>query len=110
MAIDDQSCGRAEAEPRGGSRKRIDNYAAHKAYQADAANPESPNHIEKLCAGPMTEEDGKYMVGSSFLLAATRTQVDAFLANDPFHKNSVWEKVLVNRYIPVGGIKPHAEM
>ena len=31
--VDDQTCGRAEAEPRGGSNKRISNYPAHKVLK-----------------------------------------------------------------------------
>jgi hypothetical protein len=57
--IDDQTCGRAEAEPRGGCKKRIENYGAHKAYQAETAREGSPVFIKKLCAGPMVSEDGK---------------------------------------------------
>lgn len=52
------------------------------------ANPEDPRFIEKVSAGPMVEEDTKYMVGSFFLVSATREEVQTFVDNDPFKKVS----------------------
>lgn len=55
-------------------------------YQGATANPEDPRFINKLAAGPMVEEDDKYMVGSFFLVEATREEAQAFADNDPFKK------------------------
>lgn len=52
------------------------------------ANPEDPRFIDKVSAGPMVEEDGKYMVGSFFLVSATREEAQAYVDNDPFKKAS----------------------
>lgn len=37
------------------------------------------------------------MVGSSFIVYATKTEVDRFIADDPFTSAGVWEKVTINR-------------
>lgn len=55
-------------------------------YQGATANPEDPRFINKVAAGPMVEEDDKYMVGSFFLVEATREEAQAFADNDPFKK------------------------
>lgn len=52
------------------------------------ANPEDPRFINKVSAGPMVEEDDKYMVGSFFLVSATREEAQTFVDNDPFKKAS----------------------
>ncbi|CAM9824280.1 unnamed protein product, partial [Hapterophycus canaliculatus] len=77
--LDDQTCGRAGGQPRGGSVKRMSNYPAHKVWW-------NPLFIDKVAAGPMVEEDDKYMVGSFFLVAATREEAQKFADNDPFKK------------------------
>lgn len=58
-------------------------------YQVATANPEDPRYINKICAGPMVEEDAKYMVGSFFLVEGTREEVQKFVDDDPFNKVSV---------------------
>ena len=97
--LDDQSCGMTQGafgDTRfGGSIKRIGAYAEHKAWQGETSNPESPNFIKKICAGPMESEDGKYMIGSCFIVEATRVQAEAFIANDPFKAAGVWEQVSI---------------
>ncbi|KAG5187116.1 YCII-related [Tribonema minus] len=105
--VDDQSCGPADppAEPRSGSAKRIGIYAEHKAYQASTADPDSPNFITKITAGPMVTDDGKYMVGSSFIVEGTREQVEAFYKNDPFYKAGVWASITCEQYFSVQGIQ-----
>jgi hypothetical protein len=91
----------------GGSVKRIGNYAAHKARQADTSDPSSPNYNKKISAGPMESEDGKFMVGSCFIIEATREAVEAFIAGDIFKSEGVWdaEKISINRYTSFSGIK-----
>ena len=61
---------------------------------AETSNPESPHFIKKIAAGPLESEDGKYMIGSMFIVEATLEEVYAFHQNDPFYKTDVWEKVL----------------
>ena len=51
-------------------------------------NPENPAFIKKITAGPMLEENGKFMIGSFILVEATREEAQAFVDNDPFKKAS----------------------
>ncbi len=76
----------------GGSAKRMSNYADHKAYLATTNDPTLPNYIKKICAGPLESDDLKYMIGSFFIVEATREEAERFNQNDPFCKNHVWEK------------------
>lgn len=46
------------------------------AYQDSAADKSSPHYINKITAGPMVSEDGKYMVGSGFILEACEWFID----------------------------------
>ena len=108
--LDDLSCGMTQGAfgdiRFGGSKKRIGAYTEHKAWQGETSNPESPNFIKKIAAGPMESEDGKFMVGSMFIVESTREQAEAFIANDPFKAADVWETVSINRYISIpNGIK-----
>lgn len=57
-------------------------------YQVATATPDDPRFINKVSAGPMVEEDDKYMVGSFFLVSATREEAQSFVDNDPFKKVS----------------------
>lgn len=52
-------------------------------------DPEDPRFINKVSAGPMVEEDDKYMTGSFILVSATREEAQAFVDNDPFKKVSI---------------------
>jgi hypothetical protein len=90
----------------GGSVKRLSVYAEHKAWQGETSNPESPNYIKKIAAGPMESEDGKYMIGSMFIVESTRRAAEAFIEADPFKAAGVWERVVIARYISIpNGIK-----
>lgn len=40
-------------------------------------------------AGPITDESGKYMIGSHIIVEATREEVQVFVDNDPFKKASL---------------------
>lgn len=55
-------------------------------YQAATANPEDPRFINKVSAGPLVDEVDDYMIGSFFLVAATREEAQKFVDNDPFKK------------------------
>jgi uncharacterized protein YciI len=74
----------------GASAKRLSVYAEHKAYLASTNDPNSPNFIRKVAAGPMESEDQKYMIGSFFIVEATREEAESFNQNDPFFINEVW--------------------
>ena len=81
-------------------------YAEHKAWQGESSNPASTNFIKKIAAGPMESEDGKYMIGSMFIVDSTREEAEAFIDRDPFKAAGVWEKVTINKYISIpNGIK-----
>mmetsp|Transcript_4615 Transcript_4615/g.7587 ORF Transcript_4615/g.7587 Transcript_4615/m.7587 type:complete len:115 (+) Transcript_4615:1066-1410(+) len=75
----------------GGSSNRLHNYAAHKRYQHGTSDVSSPHHkyIRKLMAGPLLSDDGKYMIGSCFILEGTRQEVEDFIECDPFHQQGV---------------------
>ncbi|CAM9222766.1 unnamed protein product, partial [Sphacelaria rigidula] len=47
----------------------------------------------------MVEEDGKYMVGSFFLVEATREEAQKFVDDDPFNKGNVWQTISIQRYV-----------
>lgn len=79
----------------GGTEKRLATIAEHKAYLATTNDPALPTYIKKIAAGPMESEDGKYMIGSFFIVEATRAEAEAFNRNDPFNKNAVWGQVRV---------------
>jgi uncharacterized protein YciI len=38
-------------------------------------------------------EDGKFMVGSLFIVEATKEEAESFIRNDPFSIQGIWEKV-----------------
>jgi len=89
-----------------GSAKRMMAYADHKAWQAETSNVASPHYIKKIAAGPMESDDGKYMIGSMFIVEGTRQQAEAFIDKDPFNAAQVWDKVSINRYVSIpNGIK-----
>lgn len=104
--IDDLSCGMVDKGIRyGGSEKRMGAYGEHKEYQALTSDSSSPNYIKKVAAGPMESDDGKYMIGSFFIVESTREGAEKFIAEDPFSKHEVWEKVSIHRYLSVAGIR-----
>lgn len=77
----------------GGSVKRMGCYAEHKVYQGETADPTNPKFLKKIIAGPLESEDGKYMIGSVFIVYSTREEAETFIHNDPFFKMDVWAKV-----------------
>ena len=38
-------------------------------------------------------EDGKFMLGSLFIVEATKEEAESFIRNDPFSIQGIWEKV-----------------
>ena len=67
---------------------RLGDGCAPQEYQMATSKPENAEFITKITAGPMVEEDDKYMIGSFFLVEATREEAQKFLDNDPFMKAS----------------------
>ena len=101
--LDDISCGMVEPKEgerfTGGSAKRMGFMAEHQVWQAATRDPLSEHFVSKIAAGPLESDDGRYMVGSMFILECTKTQADAFINQDPFKINGVWQAVLINRYV-----------
>lgn len=77
----------------GGSAKRFSVYADHKAYLGETSDPSSPKFIHKIAAGPIESDDKKYMIGSFFIVEATKEEAENFNRNDPFFVNQVWDRV-----------------
>jgi hypothetical protein len=49
------------------------------------------------------------MIGSCFIVYATRAEAERFIAEDIFTHANVWERVTINRWISIpNGIKPVA--
>lgn len=91
---DDLTCGMVDNGLRfGGSTKRMAVFKEHKAYQGRTADPAEREYVQKIAAGPMESEDGKYMIGSVFILYCTRAAAEAFIENDPFKAAGVWQRV-----------------
>lgn len=109
--LDDQKCGMQESAIGrfGGSVKRMNAYVAHKIYQGETSDSASDKFIHKIAAGPMESEDGKFMIGSCFILYCTKEDAERFIREDPFNAAGVWETVTINRYVSIpNGIKPVA--
>lgn len=76
--------------------KRLENYAAHRAFLADT----SAYGIHIIMSGPLTEDDGETMIGSLFLVEAeSRDAVERFNAADPFRAADIWERVTITGFI-----------
>ena len=66
---------------------------AHRAYFA----PYDPAHF--IARGPVLDDEGEQWQGSANLLCLpTRQDVDAFVAGEPYQKNGLYERVLIERY------------
>lgn len=106
--VDDPSCGLEERGSRfGGSVKRLSAYLEHRAYQAETSNPESPQFIRKIAAGPMESDCGQYMIGSCFIVEATKEEAVRFNQEDPFFSQKVWASITISRWVSIpNGIKP----
>jgi len=72
---------------------RLAHYDAHKAYLATSPVP-------MLISGPLVADDGTTMIGSFFLFeAASKEEVAAFNAADPFAKAGIWETVAIHAFL-----------
>jgi uncharacterized protein YciI len=55
--------------------------------------------VDVVTAGTLVADDGETPVGSVFVIDAhDRDAVNAFTRSDPYHVNSVWEKVEIHGY------------
>jgi uncharacterized protein YciI len=106
--IDDPTCGLEERGIRfGGSVKRLSVYTEHRAYQGETSDPNSSKFIRKIAAGPMESDCGKYMIGSCFIVEATKEEATRFNQEDPFFAAKVWGQITISRWVSIpNGIKP----
>jgi uncharacterized protein YciI len=106
--IDDPTCGLEERGVRfGGSVKRLSVYTEHRAYQGETSDPNSSKFIRKIAAGPMESDCGKYMIGSCFIVEATKEEATRFNEEDPFFAAKVWGQITISRWVSIpNGIKP----
>jgi uncharacterized protein YciI len=73
--------------------RRLENYEAHKKYL-------STGDVRSVISGPLVADDGETMIGSLFIFeAASKDDVVAFNANDPFAKAGVWEKISIHPFV-----------
>ena len=66
---------------------------AHRAYFA----PYDPAHF--IARGPVLDDEGETWRGSANLICLpTRLDVDVFMTQEPYNKDGLYERVLVERY------------
>jgi len=91
----------------GGSIKRMKYLQQHKAWQAETSSSSSRFFINKVAAGPLESDDGRFMIGNMFIVEATREEAESFISKDPFKLYGVWEKIVYARYCSIpDGILP----
>jgi uncharacterized protein YciI len=77
----------------GANDRRNELVAAHRAYFA----PYDERHF--IARGGVLSDDGTLWEGSANLIALPgRTDVEAFLADEPFYTDGLYDRVLVERY------------
>ena len=70
-------------------------YRAHRIHLDQAED----HRVNVVTAGTLVADDGETPVGSVFVIdAQSRAAVDAFARSDPYHVNSVWERVQIHGY------------
>lgn len=68
-------------------------YEAHKNYLTSGT-------VSTIVSGPLLDDDGETMVGSMFIFeAASKEDVVAFNAADPFTKAGVWGEVSIHQFL-----------
>lgn len=76
----------------GAVRKRLDHYAAHKAYLATAP-------MKTVISGPLLADDEETMIGSCFVVEAdSLAEVEAFNRDDPFKKADLWQTISIRPF------------
>ena len=77
---------------RPGTTLRADLIDAHRAYLAEAP-------IKILSSGPLTEDGSDTMIGSLLIVEAQdRTEVEAFMADEPMAQAGLYETLEVRRW------------
>ncbi|HVV94554.1 MAG TPA: YciI family protein [Hyphomicrobiales bacterium] len=72
--------------------RRLAVYDEHKARLAK-------NEVPSVISGPLVAADGETMIGSLLILdAASRAEVEAYIAADPFTAADVWASVSIERF------------
>jgi uncharacterized protein len=70
-------------------------YRAHRIHLDQAQDYD----VDVVTAGTLLADDGETPCGSVFVVdAKDRATADAFVRSDPYHLNSVWEKVQIHGY------------
>ena len=98
----DGPCENIVAEPNGGRRRggvrRMSCMDEHNAYQLATSSPDHECYIHKIAAVPMLAQDGVTMIGSCFLIQASREECERFILSDPLYVKKVWESVAINKF------------
>jgi uncharacterized protein YciI len=77
----------------GAIKDRLAHYDAHRAHLGAAP-------IKIVISGPLVADDGETPIGSFFLLeAASRTEVEAFNAADPFNRAGIWQEIRIDPFL-----------
>lgn len=77
----------------GSNDRRNELVESHRAYFA----PYDAEHF--VARGGVLSDDGELWEGSANLLALpSRADMDAFMADEPFYKNGLYERVVIERY------------
>jgi len=55
--------------------------------------------VKIVGAGPTLSDDGEQIIGGLYVLeAASRAEVDTFYEGDPYVRNGIWKKTVIERY------------
>lgn len=98
----DGPCDNIVSEPNGGRRRggvhRMSCMDEHNAYQLATSSPNHECYIHKIAAVPMLAQDGVTMIGSCFLIQASREECERFIQSDPLFVEKVWDSVTINKF------------
>lgn len=98
----DGPCDSIVGDPNGGRRvggaHRMSCMEQHSAYQLATSSPSHECYIHKIAVSPMLAHDGVTIVGSCFLMQASRDECERFLQSDPLFIEKVWETVSINKF------------
>lgn len=106
----DRPCDNIVDDPHTGGRRRggihrMQCMDDHNAYQVATSSPDHPCFIHKIAVVPMLAEDGITMIGSCFMLNASRPECERFLQSDPLFTSQVWDSVSISRFSAADAIK-----
>ena len=82
-------------DKKGEMQTRAKHYRAHRIHLDNAEDYD----VEVHTAGTLVADDGETPCGSVFVIdAKDRAAVEKFVRSDPYHVNSVWERVQTHGY------------